>query len=127
MSHRSVDHEFLDLAIERLLKALDENESARVLYALRYTQSSLWPPSEHNIHTESTLSTSGVPASVDGPILEFPPPSLDPVFDDDTLEQVKEIWKKVMRHSDENESETDNQFMVFEDREGMAAELEGDE
>lgn len=72
-------------------------------------------------------NTELTPISVVGSVLEFPPPSLDPVFNDDLLEQVKGIWKKVMHQPDQTESETADNFMVFEDREGMTADLGGDE
>lgn len=129
MAYEGVDHDLLNLAVERLLGALDENDSVQVLYTLRYTQSTSSPSSEHGPHAESTdsNSTSEAPASVAGPVLEFPPSSLDPIFDDDILEQVKEIWKRIIGQPNPNESETAVDFMVFEDREGMAAGLEDDE
>ncbi|KAI9786348.1 MAG: Rab proteins geranylgeranyltransferase component A [Peltula sp. TS41687] len=132
MAHeRSVDHDLLDQAVERLLASLDGNDESapRVLYTLRYTQSNLAVP-QTSTDAESTMESASKPpppGSSDGPVLVSPPTSLDPVFDDALLDQVKEIWKKVMRQPDGNESDNADEFMVFEDREGMVADLEGDD
>lgn len=47
----------------------------------------------------------------------FPPPSLDHAFDDVLLDMVKEAWKIV-----QGEEAIDEEFMKFEDREGVEDE-----
>lgn len=54
---------------------------------------------------------------VEGLVFNFPAPSSSLSFDDTTLESVREAWAMVMG-DDVGEAE----YMVFEDREGAAAE-----
>ncbi|KAI1456768.1 GDP dissociation inhibitor [Annulohypoxylon moriforme] len=95
---------------ERLSKALDALLSAATppdaqkpicLYKLSYEQS--LSPREPSRTTRGKTST-----------FAFPSPSLNLAFDDSCLDTVKDAWKVVM--GDEG---PDDEYMVFEDREGM--------
>lgn len=96
-------HALLDRAVQELLDALDEEPHPTVLCTLRYTQSGL----------SASPMTSAVDSS--GPVLQFPPPTLDLVFDDGMLEQVKAMWEKI------KEDGSDSEFLTFEERQEVAA------
>ena len=53
------------------------------------------------------------------PVFSFPPPSLGLAFDDSELDAVKTAWELVMGVEASQE-----EYMVFEDREGADAEDE---
>ena len=83
---------------------------AKVLWSLRYTQ--LGRASDVIDGVQALKSSS----PTDGTIC-FPPPSLDHAFDDVLLDMVKEAWKIV-----QGEEAIDEEFMKFEDREGVEDE-----
>ncbi|KAJ5787567.1 hypothetical protein N7457_002557 [Penicillium paradoxum] len=93
----------LESAVSKLVQA--EGPSACVLWSLRYT---------HCGH----LNNGGDPRSL---IVEegvpdyylFPPSSLDLAMEDDTLDLVKEAWKRAV-----GDDVDDDDFMKFDDREG---------
>ncbi|CAG7932550.1 unnamed protein product [Penicillium olsonii] len=74
----------LQVALDRLIAA---ESSARVLWSLRYTQ-------RGRSSTDGTRWPLEEDSSPDAYL--FPPPSLDFAFEDDTLDIVKEAWKKVV-------------------------------
>ncbi|KAI0105639.1 rab protein geranylgeranyltransferase component A [Nemania sp. FL0031] len=96
----------LDVALNALLQAA--TPTAVILYKLYYEQA---------ISARQALVTSQGGATV----LEFPSPSLGLAFEDDSLDAVKEAWKLVMK----NEI-LDDEFMKFEDREGMGDDDDDD-
>lgn len=68
-----------------------------VLWSVQYEQ-----------HSGSAPITA--PSDTNEHILNFPPTPMDPAFDDAVLDNVREVWKKIMG----NEA---GDFLVFEDRE----------
>lgn len=93
----------IQAATKQLLASVDPQ--AEIIYSLRYTQLG----SLEN-DASASLSTEGCDR-----IFSFPAPCLDLAFDDIMIEQVKRVWKTIMG-PDANEDE----FLVFEDREGKA-------
>ena len=91
----------LELALDRLIAA---ESSSSVLWSLRYTQRGRFSNDQTQWSLREDESSSGA--------YSFPPPSIDFAFEDDTLDIVKEAWKKVVG------SDADNDFMMFDDREG---------
>ncbi|KAJ5742782.1 uncharacterized protein N7511_011183 [Penicillium nucicola] len=93
----------LESAINRLVEA--DGPGSSVLWSLRYTH-------------RGRLSTDETRWELDSAVpcyLRFPPSSLDLSFEDDTLDLVKQAWKKVM-----GDEVDDDDFMVFEDRDGAS-------
>lgn len=93
----------IQAATKQLLTSVDSQ--AEVIYSLRYTQLG---------SLENDASASLTTEECDR-IFSFPAPCLDLAFDDTMIEQVKRVWKTIMG-PDANEDE----FLVFEDREGTA-------
>lgn len=92
----------LESAVDRLVRA--EGGSAIVLWSLRYTQRG------HLSNGEARcLSFAGETSDLG----YFPPSSLDLAFEDDTLDIVKQAWKKVV-----GDEVDDDDFMKFDDRDG---------
>lgn len=83
---------------------------AKVLWSLRYTQLGR---AGDVIDAAQALKSSSPSDST----ISFPPPSLDHAFDDALLDMVKEVWKIV-----QGEEAIDEEFMKFEDREGVEDE-----
>jgi Rab proteins geranylgeranyltransferase component A len=96
-------------AVQCLMEAVDAENPPTVLWQMYYTQNGDDPSTAEAV---SQPDSSEVGASR---TLMFPRLSLDLAFDGAVLERVREVWKKIM--GDEAGS-----FMVFEDREGAAAE-----
>ncbi|KAJ5339312.1 hypothetical protein N7452_006040 [Penicillium brevicompactum] len=94
-------HSLLEVALDRLIAA---ETSSRVLWSLRYTQRGRFNNDQSQWPLREDESSPGA--------YSFPPPSLDFAFEDDTIDIVKEAWRKVVG------CDTDNDFMMFEDREG---------
>lgn len=92
----------LESALRRLLEA--ESDSVRVLWSLRYTQRGRTSNGETRWALQEDQSCPGCYC--------LPPPSLDFAFEDDTLNIVKEAWRTVVG------DEVDDDFMMFDDREG---------
>lgn len=88
--------------------SVDEQQAPKVLWSLAYQQH-LDPWGETSEHGHGSDR-----------VLEFLPSSLDLVFDDAIIEDVKRIWQKIM-----GEDATD--FLVFEEREGLGAEMSDDD
>lgn len=136
MSHEGVTHELLDRAIERLLSAVKENPQPQLLYTLRYTLSTA-SPSKRAQSTQPdgpSAPTDDNPQSSPGAdhLIEFPPPALDLVFDDNILAQVHDAWKRITQpppqlpqpsepNDDDDSPKSPDEFMRFEDREGQLA------
>jgi hypothetical protein len=92
----------LDAAVARLLDASTLPDSKpEVLWSLRYRSGG-----------RSIDSGPGqILSTMAGKVMIFPPPSTDPAFDDSILDNVKEIWKRVV--GDEVE---EGDFLKFEER-----------
>ncbi|KAF2499262.1 rab geranylgeranyl transferase escort protein-like protein [Lophium mytilinum] len=103
----------LERAVQALLSSKNLQPQPIVLWSLRYEQTS-----QITQHKESAASART--ASPDERILVFPPTSLDLAWDDSVLDQVKGVWRSIM-------GDDGGEFMVFEDREGVGADDEGDE
>ena len=69
------------------------------LYSVQYEQSASSPP--------SVLSSIQ-----DERILRFPTSALDLAFDDESIHDVKDIWRRIV-----GDGEDAGDFLVFEDRE----------
>ncbi|TRX94033.1 hypothetical protein FHL15_005111 [Xylaria flabelliformis] len=96
--------EALDGALECVLQVLEsvpDEPEADVLYKLYYEQGTS--------AREPVVKSQG-----SATMFEFPSPSVGLAFDDTSLDAVKEAWKIIM-----NNEVPDDEFMKFEDREGM--------
>ncbi|KAI1328156.1 GDP dissociation inhibitor-domain-containing protein [Xylariaceae sp. FL0255] len=102
--------QILDTALESFLEATAP--STEILYKLSYEQTT--SPCEPI--TTTTNAQGG--ASV----FKFPSPSLSLSFDDSNLDAVQEAWKLIMK----GEAAGDDQYLVFEDREGVGDDDDGD-
>jgi hypothetical protein len=94
----------LEAALDQLIAA--EGPLAHVLWSWRYTQRGRLSNGE----TQWSLQDESCPNHY-----LFPPPSLDFAFEDDILDIVKEAWKKIV-----GEEVDDDDFMMFDDREGTS-------
>jgi hypothetical protein len=83
-------------AVESLLSAHDVTPSPTILWSVEYQQ-------------EASSGSETLPSDTNH-VIRFPPPSLDLAFDDTVLENVKEVWQKIV--GDEG-----GEFLVFQDRE----------
>ncbi|KAI0393376.1 GDP dissociation inhibitor [Xylariaceae sp. FL0594] len=92
----------LDIALTELIQ--HNAPSACVLYKMYYEQVA---SDRQPIITPQRSAT----------VFEFPSPSLGLSFDDTSLDAVKEAWKLVMKND-----AVDDEYMKFEDREGMEEE-----
>lgn len=92
----------IDVALARLLEcSTPPTCKPQVLWSMKYRSKG-----------RSIDSGPGhVVSSMSGRVMIFPPPSIDPAFDDSILENVKEVWKHIM--GDEVE---DLDFLKFEER-----------
>lgn len=91
--------EVLESAVSSLLASVPESIEPTVIWRLKYVQRDFEP-------------TSAVEAT--GPVLRLPNVAPALAFDDNILARVKDIWKTVMC-----EEVTDDEFMVFLDREAV--------
>ncbi|KAK2841565.1 hypothetical protein FQN49_006133 [Arthroderma sp. PD_2] len=96
----------LEIATGDLLRSADAN--AKVIWSAHFTQ--LVRLEDEKVTGENLKGTSDQ-------TFVFPAPALDLAFEDALLDQVKEVWKAIMG-SEANE----NEFLKFNDREGMADE-----
>lgn len=104
---------------------MDEERPPQLLYSLSFTQRG--PPPAPENHEPFGNSTRTSPDIANGTI-QLGLPSLDLVFDDRMLEDVKTVWDRIMQASTEQEaSETPNVFMTFEDRQEPADDLNSDD
>ena len=76
-----------------------------ILWRLEYTQVG------RSQHQQQQLATDD---KDDERVISFSPPSLDIAFDDTVIDMVKDVWKKIVCHDDDDKQQ---EFMVFEDRE----------
>jgi hypothetical protein len=86
----------LQKAVESLLSAHDTSPSPTVLWTVEYQQ-------------RSSSGTEILPSDTDH-VVRFPPPSMDLAFDDAILDNVKEVWQKIV-------GDDAGEFLVFQDRE----------
>lgn len=88
--------ELLKKAIRGLLVAVLVNPMPDILWSAEYRQH----------------ASSGSEALPDGNehVLRFPTPSMDLAFDDAILDNVEEVWQKIV-------GEDGGEFLVFQDRE----------
>ncbi|KNG50110.1 rab geranylgeranyl transferase escort protein [Stemphylium lycopersici] len=86
----------LEKAVESLLTVVEVAPLPQVLWFARYQQQ---PSSGHDPLSSETQN-----------IIRFPPPSIDLAFDDTVLDNVKDVWQKIM-------GEESGEFLVFQDRE----------
>ncbi|KAI1851158.1 hypothetical protein JX265_013276 [Neoarthrinium moseri] len=93
----------LEQALGSLLATAAEQETPICLYQLYYEQTV----------SEGTPLVETVGAV---PKFSFPSPSPNLAFDDSSLDTVKQAWKQVM-----GDEAQDDEFMIFEDREGADA------
>lgn len=100
----------IDSAVQKLLLEFSADGSPTVLWSLRYTQLGLTSKDGDALRTvtDSLISDK---------ILSFPPPSLELAFDDGLIDAVKTAWKTVL-----GDEARDEDFMKFEDREGVEFE-----
>lgn len=94
----------IESAMDRLIRA--EGLQASVLWSLRYTHSGRLGNGEPRHLT----AEDGIPNGY-----VFPPSSLDLAFEDDTLDLVKQAWKRVV-----GDEVDDADFMMFDDRDGTS-------
>lgn len=88
--------ELLKKAVRETLAAVPVNPMPETLWSAEYRQ-----------HASSGSETLPVENEH---ILRFPPPSMDLAFDDEILDNVKEMWQRIA-------GEGDGEFLVFQDRE----------
>lgn len=95
----------LERALELLLHAAEGDEVV--------------PPSLYQLYYEQSGGDGKATTEKKGnvPVFSFPPPSLGLAFDDSDLDAVKTAWELVMSAEASQE-----EYMVFEDREGADAE-----
>ncbi|CAO2651106.1 Nn.00g094030.m01.CDS01 [Neocucurbitaria sp. VM-36] len=91
--------ELLQQAVEALLSSVDVTPPPSILWSIKYQQ-------------QPSSGSESLPTGVDNQVLHFPPPSMDLAFDDSVLENVRELWQKIMGDGGE--------FLVFQDREAYA-------
>jgi hypothetical protein len=87
----------LDKAVDALLSAVNVTSTPSILWSVKYQQ-------------QPSSGTESLPTGTEGNILRFPPPHVDLAFDDTVLDNVKDIWQKIM-------GEDAGEFLVFQDRE----------
>jgi hypothetical protein len=91
----SGDQDLITLAIEQLLRCIDEPTKPRVLWQLQYQQRSGAPSSSGGVDGEKFIA---LPAS-----------SVNLAFDENILDSVKAAWQKITGGEPQD-------FLVFEDR-----------
>lgn len=90
----------LERAVQSLLSTVEVTPTPKVLWSVQYEQ-----------HPGGAASSS--PASADKNVLNFPPTSMDPAFDDSILDHVREVWQKIA-------GDDAGEFLVFQDREAVS-------
>lgn len=89
----------LQAAVSALVSAVDVTPRPSILYSIQYEQSASSPPS-----ALSPLQNERV--------LSFPASGLDLAFDDEIIDGVKDVWRRIV-----GDGEDAGEFLVFEDRE----------
>ncbi|KAI8934746.1 hypothetical protein NX059_008434 [Plenodomus lindquistii] len=87
--------ELLKKAVDALLSSVDLSPAPTVLWSVKY---------------EQRPSSGSEPLPSGDRVLSFPPPSLDLAFDDSVLDNVKDVWQKVL-------GDDAGEFLLFQDRE----------
>jgi len=103
--------DLITMGILRLLRMSREPETPQVLWSLRYQQCSPEHPSADSDQVIDSREDSFV---------TLPSPSLDLVFDETILDTVKSAWERILGADTQD-------FLVFEDRNGMGEDDEGDD
>lgn len=86
----------LQKAVDSLLSAHDVSPSSTILWSVEYQQ-------------QASSGSETLPTDTDH-VVRFPPPSMDLAFDDAVLDNVKEVWQKIV-------GDDAGEFLVFQDRE----------
>jgi len=86
----------LQKAVDSLLSAHDVSPSPTILWSVEYQQ-------------QASSGSETLPTDTDH-VVRFPPPSMDLAFDDAVLDNVKEVWQKIV-------GDDAGEFLVFQDRE----------
>ena len=86
----------LQKAVDSLLSAHDVSPSPTILWSVEYQQ-------------QASSGSETLPTDTDH-IVRFPAPSMDLSFDDAVLDNVKEVWQKIV-------GDDAGEFLVFQDRE----------
>jgi len=86
----------LQKAVDSLLSARDILPSPTILWSVEYQQ-------------QASSGSETLPTDTDH-VVRFPPPSMDLAFDDAVLDNVKEVWQKIV-------GDDAGEFLVFQDRE----------
>jgi hypothetical protein len=89
--------ELLRIAVDGLLSAVDVTPAPSVLWSASYQQ-------------RPSSGTELLPTNTDTNIIRFPVPTMDLAFDDAVLDNVKDVWQKIL-------GEAAGEFLVFQDRE----------
>ncbi|KAF1945165.1 hypothetical protein EJ02DRAFT_59068, partial [Clathrospora elynae] len=92
--------DLLRVAVETLLSTVDMTPPPAILWSIQYQQ-------------QSSSGCDSLPTSTGSNVLRFPPPSIDLAFDDSVLDNVREIWQKILGNDAD-------EFLVFRDREAYA-------
>lgn len=95
-------------AVDALLSTIDVSSRPTIPWSMQFGQRTSVPVAETS--------------SADDHVLRFPPPSLDLVFEEKTLDRVKAIWQKIMGDGAEVE-----QFLVFPERDGAGDQDQEDD
>lgn len=80
------------------------------LYKLAYDQTA-------SSRESAATTTSGTSGTSDAVIHKLPSPSLELAFRDDTLDHVRDAWRRVIARAD-GKTPNDEEYLNFEDREG---------
>jgi len=86
----------LQKAVDSLLSAHDVSPFPTILWSVEYQQ-------------QASSGSETLPTDTDH-VVRFPPPSMDLAFDDAVLDNVKEVWQKIV-------GDDAGEFLVFQDRE----------
>ncbi|KAL6710670.1 Rab proteins geranylgeranyltransferase component A [Coniothyrium glycines] len=89
--------DLLQQAVAAFLSTLDITPTPSILWSVNYQQ-------------QPSSGSEELPVSADGHTLRFPPPSLDLAFDDAVLDNVRDVWQRIV-------GEDSGEFLVFQDRE----------
>lgn len=101
----------LETAVDNFLKSVDSK--AKVIWGAHFTQLGC-------LEREMVVAEN-LKGSHDN-VFSFPAPALDLAFDDGLIDQVKQVWKAIM-----GDEVDENNFLKFDDREGMIDEEEANE
>ncbi|KAI5285043.1 Rab proteins geranylgeranyltransferase component A, partial [Ascosphaera aggregata] len=99
-------HMLLKTAVENVVKSA--NPVANLLWSLMYTALGSVPGDDFALYQPGNSKD----------VCVFPPPSLDIVFDDVLLDQVKAVWSTLIDGDESSQAS----FLVFEDREPVSDE-----